>query len=288
MKTTQIIKLGDAANLEGFEDDTFDLTFGSPPYEDAREYGIGFNLKGDAWVDWAFQCYMEHLRVTKGLVAWVVEGKTRQGQYSATPIKLMARLADAGVILRKPPIFYRNGVSGGGGRASQHADEGGSADWLKNNYEFIVCDTKSKGKLPWADTLWQKTPPKYGPGGAPSHRLKNGERVGCQSTDRRPNGELKKRQYKPPTYANPGNVLRYHVGKGHMGHDLAHENEAPFPLGLAEFFVRAFCKPGGFVLDPYSGSGTTMQACKIAGRNGVGLDIRESQVKLGNERLNGD
>ncbi len=70
-----------------------------------------------------------------------------------------------------------------------------------------------------------------------------------------------------------------------MGHALAHENEAPFPEKLADFFIRSFCPPGGFVLDPFSGSGTTVAAALKAGRHGIGMDIRASQVELGNRRL---
>lgn len=43
-----------------------------------------------------------------------------------------------------------------------------------------------------------------------------------------------------------------------MGSDLAHDNEAPFPETLTDFFVESFCPPGGTVLDIFCGSGTTL------------------------------
>ena len=64
--------LGDSLNTP-LADDSVDLVVCSPPYEAARTYGIGFKLKGDEWVQWAADRYMEHLRVCKGLVAWVTE-----------------------------------------------------------------------------------------------------------------------------------------------------------------------------------------------------------------------
>ena len=70
-----------------------------------------------------------------------------------------------------------------------------------------------------------------------------------------------------------------------MGHELANENEAPFPLTLAEFFVRSFCPPAGLVIDPFSGSGTTGHAAKKWGRSFAGCDLRQSQVELSNRRL---
>jgi hypothetical protein len=60
------------------EPDSVDLVFGSPPYEDARTYGIDFKLKGQDWVDWMVDVYRASLRVSKGLVAFVVQGKTRK------------------------------------------------------------------------------------------------------------------------------------------------------------------------------------------------------------------
>lgn len=65
-----------------------------------------------------------------------------------------------------------------------------------------------------------------------------------------------------------------------MGSPLAHENEAPFPESLAEFFVKTFCPPGGIVCDPFVGSGTTAKVACVNGRHFIGCDIREDQVNL--------
>lgn len=261
--------------LKSLPDDSVDLVFTSPPYEAARTYGIGFDLRGQEWVDWCRVRFMECLRVCRGLVAWNVEGQTRQYRWSATPALLMADLHRAGVHLRKPPLYVRDGIPGSGG-----------PDWLKNKYEFIVCATKG-GKLPWSDNTAMGHPPKFGPGGPPSHRRADGTRAnGSKSTDRRTTGELKPRIYVPPKLANPGNLIDCGPGGGgHLGSALAHENEAPFPEFLAEFFIRSFCPPGGVVLDPFCGSGTTLAVADRLGRNAVGCDIRESQAELTKRRI---
>jgi DNA modification methylase len=85
--------------------------------------------------------------------------------------------------------------------------------------------------------------------------------------------------------ANPGNVINCHGGGGHMGSKLAHENEAPFPEKLAEFFVKSFCPPDGTVLDPFCGSGTTLKVAIKNGRQAIGYDIRECQTELSGERV---
>jgi hypothetical protein len=279
--------------MRSMEPASVDLVFGSPPYEDARTYGIGFKKAGQDWVDWMVEVFRASLRVSTGLVAFVVEGRTKVFQWTATPALLMADLHRAGICLRKPPVYHRVGIPGSGG-----------PDWLRNDYEFIICATNG-GKLAWSDNTACGHPPKYAPGGACSHRLSSGTRVNqwgasAKSTgrERRQNGERCAGDLKPshiittvsdgvviPVKANPGNVITCKVGGGHMGHSLACENEAPFPLSLPEFFVRSFCPPGGTVLDPFSGSGTTGHAAEIHGRNYIGIDIRESQVELSGRRL---
>lgn len=259
--------------MREMEDNSVDLVITSPPYEDARTYGIDFKLKGQDWVDWAFERYMECNRICKGLVVWVVEGKTRKFRWSATPALLMADLHRAGVSLRKPPVFYRHGIPGSGG-----------PDYWRNDYEFCVCSSKP-GKLPWSDNTANGHEPKYAPGGAPSHRMQNGRRVHKKHTKRDASGELKEQGYNPPTKANAGNVIKCTVGKGHMGHDLAHDNEAPFPESLVDPFIRCFCPPDGIVLDPFCGSGTTLAVAHKLGRKGVGMDVRDSQVFLTTRRL---
>ncbi len=284
--------------MKGWPENCVDLVFGSPPYEDARTYDIDFKLKGQAWVDWSVERFIECVRVSRGLVAWVVEGKTKQFRWTATPVLFMADLHRAGIQLRKPPAFHRVGVPGSGG-----------PDWLRNDYEFIVC--ASKGKLPWSDNTAMGHPPKWAPGGEMSHRISDGSRVnqwggnpnsgnnrrkngerqktGRPShkyhTKRKTNGEMETQCYNVPVKANPGNVIKCHVGGGAMGSDLAHENEAPFPEQLAEFFIKSFCPPGGIVLDPFSGSGTTAAVAYKNNRKYIGIDIRESQVELSNKRI---
>ncbi len=261
--------------LRSMPDNSVDMVFCSPPYEDARTYGIAFKLRGQDWVDWAFARFSECVRVSRGVVSWVVEGRTKQFRYTATPVLLMADLHRAGFHLRKPPLYVRDGIPGSGG-----------PDWLKNKYEFVISATAG-GQLPWSDNTAMGHPPKFGPGGSPSHRRADGTRAnGSKTRTRRPGGAITKQIYRPPALANPGNLIQCGPGGGgHMGHDLAHENEAPFPEALAEFFVRSFCPPGGIVLDPFIGSGTTAAAAIKHGRQYIGFDVRESQIELTRRRL---
>jgi hypothetical protein len=261
-----------------------DLVFGSPPYEDARLYNMNFKLKGQTWVDWMVPIVKESLRVCKGLVAFVVEGRTRSFRWSATPALLMADLHRAGIHLRKPPMFHRIGIPGSGG-----------PDWLRNDCEFIVCCTNG-GRLPWSDNTAMGKACKYPVGGEMSNRTQDGRRRNAKtgirlsrrktpSETQRRNGEKGNAGYDPPTKANPGNIIKCNVGGGHLGSDLAHETEAPFPESLVEFFIRSFCPPDGIVLDPFSGSGTTVAVAEKLGRNWIAIDVRQGQCVLTRKRI---
>lgn len=267
--------------MAGLPEKSVDLVFGSPPYEDARRYGIDFKLKGQDWVDWMVQVYMESLRVCKGLVAFVVAGRTKRYKWSCAPALLVADLHRAGFNVRKPPIYHRVGIPGSGG-----------PDWLRSDYEWVVCCSQP-GRLPWSNNIACGHPPKYAPGGAMSHRMRNGKLVNGKmvyeitTTDGYKNGDMvtKKTKYSPPKKANPGNVIHCDAGGGRIGSKLAHKNEAPFPEVLADFFIRSFCPPGGIVLDPFVGSGTVPVVALKNGRRYIGIDVRESQTELTRRRL---
>jgi len=55
---------------------------------------------------------------------------------------------------------------------------------------------------------------------------------------------------------------------------------AVMPTALAERAILAGCKPGGTVLDPFSGSGTTGLAATKHGRRYVGIDLSKDYLDL--------
>ena len=290
--------------------DSVDLIFGSPPYVDARLYledgaDLGIARGAEEWAAWMCEVYRECLRVCRGLVAMVVEGRTRNYSYDAAPARLMADLVRSGVCLRKPPIYRRVGIPGSGG-----------PDWLRNDWEWIICATRG-GKLPWSDNTACGHPPKWAPGGECSNRKTDGSRSnnpwngssymrfthrrkdgtkrdetirkphGHGGTPRKPDGSREVQPYEPPVLANPGNVIECLVGGGNLGNDIAHENEAPYPERLCEFFIRSFAPPGGIVFDPFCGSGTSLAVSIQWGRRALGCDLRQSQVELTKRRCRG-
>ena len=286
--------------LRSLPADSVDLVMASPPYEKARSYSMGFDKAGEDWVAWMVEVFRAASACCTGLVCMVVEGQTKDYRWSAVPALLMADLHRAGLHLRKPPAYYRIGIPGSGG-----------PDWLRNDYELCVC-TARPGRLPWSDNKAAGHPLKFKPGGDMNNRLTDGRRVKevratsgeqyrqgqkngyASSEDRQRVGSHRARRqagrkYQAPDLANPGNVINCGaVGGGNIGSKLAHDNEAPYPEGLVEPFVRSFCPPDGVVADCFAGSGTTGAVSVRWGRRFVGCDVRESQVQLACRRIAGE
>lgn len=306
---------GDARRLP-FRDQEFSLVFGSPPYVNCRTYlengrDLGIARELEAWVAWMLAVTTEALRVCRGAVVWVASGKTEDRNYWPACEGLIWEWWKRGGHAYRPCYWHRVGIPGSGGD-----------QWFRADIEHVMC-FKRPGKLPWTDNTAMGHVPKWAPGGEMSHRMSDGKRVngfgvrmdgvriggrrqnGGHYTDETPAGNhpdlaVKPRKvmtiqrdgmhnqdqdYSPPAIANPGNLIKTNAGGGHLGTAISSENEAPFPESLAEHFVRSLCPPGGRVLDPFSGSGTTAAVAARTGRVGIGIDLRRSQCELGARRI---
>ena len=59
---------------------------------------------------------------------------------------------------------------------------------------------------------------------------------------------------------------------------------ATFPPKLIEPCILAGCPSGGLVLDPFAGSGTTIQVAQQLGRQGVGIELNPAYITLADTR----
>jgi adenine-specific DNA-methyltransferase len=59
------------------------------------------------------------------------------------------------------------------------------------------------------------------------------------------------------------------------------------PVGALRPLVQSFSQPGELVLDPFSGSGSTLVAAQIEGRDFVGIELNSSYFEIARHRLRG-
>ena len=57
------------------------------------------------------------------------------------------------------------------------------------------------------------------------------------------------------------------------------------PITLMEWLVTLITPPGGTNLDPFAGTGTTLQAAAQKGFNSIGIEQSAEYVELINQRL---
>ena len=83
--------------------------------------------------------------------------------------------------------------------------------------------------------------------------------------------------------ANPGDV--WEVSHIHYCQKGRQEHPTQKPEALIERMILASSNKGDLVIDPFSGSGTTLRVCQQLERNCIGIEINEEYVNQTKERL---
>jgi DNA modification methylase len=83
--------------------------------------------------------------------------------------------------------------------------------------------------------------------------------------------------------ANPGDVWEFsHI---HYCQDNRQNHPTQKPEGLIERMILASSNRGDSILDPFSGSGTTLRVCQQLERNCIGVEVNPEYVKMTEDRL---
>jgi len=78
-----------------------------------------------------------------------------------------------------------------------------------------------------------------------------------------------------------GRELAYPANVLHLATECRNRSHAAaFPDALPEWFIKLFTRPGDTVLDPFSGSGTSMRVARGLGRHGVGIELLDEYCAL--------
>lgn len=182
-----------------------------------------------------------------------------------TPWRVAFALQDDGWILRNAVVWHKT-----------NAMPTSVRDRLSNKYENLFLF--SKNKRYWFDLDAIREP----------HTMRP-QRRGA-TVDYRPPGALnaptgahRKREGRSadghPLGKNPGDVWSIPT----RPYSAAHF--AVFPPDLPLRCIKAGCKPGGVVLDPFSGSGTTGGAALLLDRRYIGIDLNGAYHDLALDRF---
>lgn len=75
------------------------------------------------------------------------------------------------------------------------------------------------------------------------------------------------------------------LGAGHPDAQIERQHPAPFSFTDVGRLIRFFTKKGHTVLDPFVGVGSTLKACAIDGRHGIGIELNPEFAELSRKRL---
>lgn len=228
--------------LRGFPKGTVDLVVTSPPYDDMRSYET--DSKGEGWGFEVFELVAEQLtRVVKrgGVVVWNVGDKTSEGSESGSSFRQVLKFMSLGWRLVDTMIWEKT-CSGA---------LGSNRAYLQNfEYMFVLANG-----APHVTFNPIKDRPNSGPAGK-TIRV-NQSLVEGKATSHR---VITSKEYGRRT-----NIWRMAPRQGSW-------HPAPFPSDLAEGHIRSWSNPGEVVLDPFAGSGTTLEAARTLGRHAVGIE----------------
>lgn len=259
---------GDAAHLlDLVPPGSLDLIFTSPPYADQRAYS---RIHPDAYVEWFLPFAEQMLAGLTDSGSLVLNVKNRvanrgpyKGQRHPYVFELVLALQRQGWRWIETYIWSKpNAVPGKFGPRT------------KDSFEYVFHLAKGK---PFFDVDAVRVP----------YRADSDEIARrAKDTNGRRQTEAGFGRDRSRTYgrggADPGNVVsvsqtyNQHVGVKHT---------AAMPIGLVEFFVQAMSPPGGIVLDPFAGGGTTMVAARALGRFATGFELHEEHVTECRRRL---
>lgn len=260
---------GDALDwLPRLPPESVDLFFTSPPYADARAYS---RIHPDHYVEWFLPFAKAMLDATKDTGSLIVNIKNRvanrgplAGQRHPYVFELVLAMQKLGWRWIETYIWDKpNAVPGKFGPRT------------KDSFEY--CFHFAKGKKPYFDLDAIRVPYKADP--SEIERRKK-DTLGRRSTEAGFGRDRTK------TYllggADPGNVI--HVPQTYNQHRGVNHTAA-MPEGVAEHFIRMASPQGGIVIDPFSGSGTTVVVATQLGRRAAGFEIHEEYVKEALRRL---
>jgi DNA modification methylase len=258
MKVNEIICGDSIQTLTLYDDNFFDLTVFSPPYDELRDYnGYSFDMN---------KLGKELYRVTKdgGIVVMVIQDQTKDGWKTLTSFKTIIDWCEnIGFGLFECNIYQKQGKDG--------------AWWSKRfrvDHEYMPIFIK--GRRP---NSFEKESIKI-----PS---KHGGKTMTGGANREKDGTTKKstKMIINPMKC-PGTIWNY--ANGGDKNRVKRNHPATFPDKIPYDFIQVFSKPGDLILDPMCGSGSTCIAAKKLGRNYVGIDISREYCDIAIERITND
>lgn len=256
------IILGDTLeNLKTFESNKFDLIITSPPYNVGKEYETKQSI--EKYLEKQEEVIDQLIRVvsSKGSICWQIGNYVKNGEIYPLDIFYYQIFKKHNLKLRNRIIWH----FGHGLHASKR---------FSGRYETILWFTKEDDYIFNLDDVRIKS--KY-----PGKRHFKGPKKGQISGN--------------PKGKNPSDIWEivikdwerelWNIPNVKSNHPEKTEHPCQYPIELVERCILALTNEDSWVLDPYSGVGSTIIASIKNNRNVVGIEREEKYVNYAKERV---
>jgi DNA modification methylase len=244
--------------MQQMEAGSIDLVVTSPPYDNLRTYG------GHSWDFEGVAQQLWRLIKPGGVVVWNVNDETIDGSETGTSFRQALRFKEIGFKLHDTMIYLKRGFS--------------FPDSTRYHQVFEFMFVFVCGELKCFNPICDRKNETAGkPLGGDYKRNAAGESVCRAGSESRGDRRLMGQRF---------NVWQYGAGSGQSSEDpAAYNHPAIFPESLARDHILSWSNEGDTVLDPFSGSGTTIKMARLMGRRGIGIEINPEYCEIAKERL---
>ncbi|MCD4785378.1 MAG: site-specific DNA-methyltransferase [Candidatus Eremiobacteraeota bacterium] len=270
---TNKIFTGDCRNvLPEFPSESIDMVLTSPPYWKLRDYHhenqIGWEKNADEYIENLSKVFQQIHRILKPTGSlWInMSDQYENKSLLCLPWRLMLNLKSKGWILRNTCIWHK-----------PNAMPASVKDRLNQNYEFLFHLVKSRKYYYNLNEV--RTPhltrKRFMDNAKITKRnleIKNVSRETFHQNPKRQPGHPDSHAFHP-NGKNPGAIIS--IPTNHT----AGIHPATYPEELCRIPILASSPPGGIVLDPFSGIGTTLFTAKKLGRRYVGIEKNAQYVQ---------
>ena len=254
MKLNTNLYLGDCRKeLKKIPDNSVDLIVTSPPYADQRQTTYG-GVNVDEYVEWFLPVSKELLRVLKPTGTFIlnIKEKVVDGERSTYVMELILEMRKQGWLWTEEFIWHK-----------KNCFPGKWSNRFRDAWERLLQFNKEKRFNMYQDAV------KVPIGDWATNRLKN-----LSETDKIRDNAKNGSGFGKNVSNWLGKETVYPTNVIHLATECNNKNHsAAFPRELPEWFIKLFTQENDTVLDPFMGSGTTIEVANRMKRNAIGIEI---------------
>jgi site-specific DNA-methyltransferase (adenine-specific)/site-specific DNA-methyltransferase (cytosine-N4-specific) len=246
--------LGDCREeLKKIPDNSVDLIITSPPYADQRSSTYG-GVNVNEYVKWFLPISEELLRTLKSTGTFVlnIKEKVVDGERSTYVMELILEMRKQGWLWTEEFIWHK-----------KNCFPGKWSNRFRDAWERLLQFNKNKKFKMYQDAV------KVPVGDWAKSRLKN-----LSETDKIRDNAKNGSGFGKNVSNWIGRETVYPTNVVYLPTECNNKNHsAVFPKELPEWFIRLFTQENDTVLDPFMGSGTTVEVANKMKRNAIGIEI---------------